>query len=145
MHELSNPDREILWVKVPSHVDVPGNQEADRLSKVGRMSHPLFPTKATPALQVITTPATPKVKKAKHASLLDAPHTPLLPKILDFSFFAIVSPEPACVLRDNMHALWDALGMLPMPESPRDSVHSDCSCSMDCSCELHTVGHNEPT
>ena len=143
--ELSNPDREILWVKVPLHVDVPGNEEADRLSRVGRMSHPLFPTKATRALQVITTPATPKVKKAKHKPLPEAPHTPLLPKILDFSFFAILSPEPALVPCDNTHELWNALGMQPMPGSPRDSVHSDCSCSTDCSCELHTDGHNGPT
>ena len=99
--ELSNPDREILWVKVPSHVDVPGNEEADRLSKVGRMSHPLFPAKATPALQVITTPATPKVKKAKHEPLPEDPDTPLLPKLLDFSFFAILSPKPALVPCDS--------------------------------------------
>ena len=72
---------------------------------LSHMSHPLFPTKATPALQVITTPATPKVKKAKHEPLRDAPHTPLLPKILDFSFFAILSPEPACVPHNNAHAL----------------------------------------
>ena len=145
VQELSNPDREILWVKVPPHVDVPGNEGADRLSKVGRMSHPLFPTKATPALQVITTPATPKVKKAKHDPLPDAHHTPLLPKILDFSFFVILSLEPAFVPSDSTHALWDALGMQPMPDSPRDNVHSDCSCSTGCSCELHAVGHNGPT
>ena len=79
LQELYNLDKEILWVKVPSHVGVPGNEAADRLSKVGCMSHPLFPTKATPALQVITTPATPKVKKAKHDPLPEARHTPLLP------------------------------------------------------------------
>ena len=106
------------------------------------LSRPHGAPAPAPALQVITTP---KVKKAKHDPLPDAPHRPLLPKMLDFSFFAILSPEPACVLRDSTHALWDALGMLPMPKSPRDSVHSDCSCSTDCSCELHTDGHNKPT
>ena len=114
LQQLSNPNREILWVKVPSHVDVPSNEEADRLSKVGRMSHPLFPTKATPALQIISASATPKVKKAKHEPSPDAPHTPLLPKTLDFSFFAILSPDPSCVPPDSTHAPWDELGMLPM-------------------------------
>ena len=118
------------------HVDVPGNEDADRLSKVGRMSQPLFPTKATPALQVITTPATPKVKRAKNEPLPKAPHTPLLPKILDFLFFAISSPELSLVPCESMHELWNALGMQPMPRSPRDSVHSDCSWSTNCSCEL---------
>ena len=101
-----------------------------------KRGHPLFPTKATPALQVITTCATPKVKRAKHEPLLESRHTPLLPKILDFSFFAILSPEPSLVPCDSMHELWNALGMQPMPRSPRDSVHSDCSYSTNCSCEL---------
>ena len=59
--------------------------------------------------------------------LPEAPHTPLLPKILDFSFFAILSPELSLVPCDGMHELWNALGMQPMPASPRDSVDSDRS------------------
>ena len=50
LQEISQPNREILWVHVPSHVDIPGNEEADRLSNVGRVSHPKYPTHTTPAL-----------------------------------------------------------------------------------------------
>ena len=65
LHEISEPGREVLWVKVPSHIDVPGNEEADRLSNMGRMSHPKYPAKATTAFKVIYTTPTPKVKRQK--------------------------------------------------------------------------------
>ena len=35
LQELSNPDREILWVKVPSHVDVPSNRKQQLLTYTG--------------------------------------------------------------------------------------------------------------
>ena len=49
LQDISQRNREILWVKVPSHVDIPSNEEADRLSNVGRMYHPKYPTHTTPA------------------------------------------------------------------------------------------------
>ena len=65
-----------------SHVDVPGNEEADQLSNV---SH--YPTKATPVLQIICTSATPKAKKAK-AKIHEASfHTLVMPRTLDFFFW----------------------------------------------------------
>ena len=32
--ELDRDDREIIWIKVPSHLRVEGNNEADRLASV---------------------------------------------------------------------------------------------------------------
>ena len=53
------------WVKDPSHVAVMDDEEADRLSKMGRLTNPQCPTKATPALHVIHTASTPCRKRQK--------------------------------------------------------------------------------
>ena len=43
LSELEREGREILWIKVPSHVTIEGNNETDRLASVGRHAHPLYP------------------------------------------------------------------------------------------------------
>ena len=40
--ELDKSDREIQWIKVPSHVGIVGNEEADALAETGRLSSPLL-------------------------------------------------------------------------------------------------------
>ena len=102
------------------------------------MSHPLSPTKAMPVLQIICTSTTPKIKKAKPKPPKGSHHTPLMTKALDFSFFAILSPEPTVVPHDSTHARWQELGPQLMPDTPRDNVCSNCSFSTDCSCEAHS-------
>ena len=40
LNSLERPGHTVHWVKVPSHVTLQGNNEADRLAEQGRMSHP---------------------------------------------------------------------------------------------------------
>ena len=40
--ELDSPSRDIKWIKVPSHVGIQGNEEADSLAEIGRLSSPLL-------------------------------------------------------------------------------------------------------
>jgi len=40
--ELDRQCRIVRWVKIPSHVGIEGNVEADRLVKLGRESSPLY-------------------------------------------------------------------------------------------------------
>ena len=127
LHEISKPGQELLWVKVPSHVDAPGNEEADRQSNAGSLSHPHCPSKATPALQVIDTTLTFKAKRTKLGSF-DTPssHTPMVSRALDFSYFTILSPQPVTVSHRDTHAMCQELGLQVMPNRPSDSEGSHC-------------------
>ena len=40
--ELDSQRREVTWVKIPSHVGILGNKEADSLAELGRLSTPLL-------------------------------------------------------------------------------------------------------
>ena len=42
LFEFEQPGKEIIWVTVPSHVIVEGNNEADRLVEFGRLSSSLL-------------------------------------------------------------------------------------------------------
>ena len=70
--ELDSPDRVIEWVKVPSHVSVFGNEQADALVNHGRLANPLYPAADTPkgrAARVLTTPQNvPRPLKYKHGN-----------------------------------------------------------------------------
>ena len=69
LHELSQPDKTIKWVKVPSHVTVEGNNEADRLADLGRLSSPLHPILHTPStLSDFSAPLVTPFKKARFAA-----------------------------------------------------------------------------
>ena len=45
---LTKSDREIQWIKVPSHVGIVGNEEADALAETGRLSSPLLMQSSVP-------------------------------------------------------------------------------------------------
>ena len=47
INELDRPGRIVQWVKIPSHVGIEGNVEADRLANLGRESSPLYPKHTT--------------------------------------------------------------------------------------------------
>ena len=69
LHELSQPDKTIKWVKVPSYGTLEGNNEADRLADIGRLSGPLHPilhTRST--LSDFSAPLFIPFKKARFAA-----------------------------------------------------------------------------
>ena len=69
LRELSQPDKTIKWVKVPSHVTVEGNNEADRLADLGRLSSPLHPILHTPStFSDCSAPLFTPLKKARFAA-----------------------------------------------------------------------------
>ena len=45
LHFLDNTFQELRWVKVPSHVNVMGNEQANTLANQGRVNNPLYPKK----------------------------------------------------------------------------------------------------
>ena len=45
---LEDTFQEVKWVKVPSHVNVMGNEQANTLANQGRIVNPLYPVKGTP-------------------------------------------------------------------------------------------------
>ena len=46
--QLDCTQRTVHWIKVPLHVTIEGNNEADRLAEEGRHMHPRFPHPRTP-------------------------------------------------------------------------------------------------
>ena len=108
---LDENPRTVHWVKVPSHVTIKGNNEADRLADQGRQLHPRFPHPRTPSLllSVAGTPCAPKKPK-----LLTLDSSPLPVKRLDFGAQAspplIHSIEGQAVLTTlNLTLMADAL------------------------------------
>ena len=79
--ELDNNSRTVHWIKVPSHVTIEGNNEADRLADQGRQLHPRYPHPSTPQLQLCHT-GTPAAPKRVKLSSLEA--TSPVVKRLDF-------------------------------------------------------------
>ena len=89
LQELDRNERELVWIKFPSHVTVDGNNEADRLASVGLHSHPLYPFNPTPhkeATQFCTPP--PPLKRSKVEAC--TPSAPNFSKTIDFS---VASPS----------------------------------------------------
>ena len=60
---LSTHTGSIKFIKVPSHVDILGNNEADRLADQGRLSHPKCPVLRTPSRDFTATIHTPPIKR----------------------------------------------------------------------------------
>ena len=64
--ELQRKGREIIWIKVPSHVTIEGNDEADSLAAVGLHAHPVHPFHQTPRKEaMLTKPPPPQLKRAR--------------------------------------------------------------------------------
>ena len=86
--ELDRNEHELVWIKVPSHITVEGNNEADRLASVGLHSHPLYPFNPTPhkkeATQFCTPP--PPLKRPKVET-----YTPSVPDVSKIDF-SVASP-----------------------------------------------------
>ena len=89
--------RVIHWVKVPSHVTIEGNNEADCLAERGHVSHPRVPAPATPAFH---SPLfrTPKAPKSRRLSVND--FSPLKATTIFFSPPSHAVSQP---VSPNMH------------------------------------------
>ena len=67
--KLDTNERELVCIKVPSHVTMEGNNEADRLASFGLHSHPLYPFNPTPHKETaqFCTPSPPfNVSESNH-------------------------------------------------------------------------------
>ena len=60
---LSAHTGSIKFIKVPSHVDILGNNEADTLADQGRLSHPRCPVLKTPSRDFTVATYTPPTKR----------------------------------------------------------------------------------
>ena len=69
---LDSTFQDILWVKVPSHVNVEGNEQADTLANNGRLSNPLYPARKTPRVQA----AGQRAKRARQVAARSPPPPP---------------------------------------------------------------------
>mmetsp|Transcript_137378 Transcript_137378/g.238953 ORF Transcript_137378/g.238953 Transcript_137378/m.238953 type:complete len:201 (-) Transcript_137378:319-921(-) len=92
--ELDRPGRIVQWVKIPSHVGIQGNVEADRLANIKRKSSPLYPKNARTGPAADCTFQSP-CKKRKANIEHDPPDSPFL------SFV-------------DSHLLLDTLGLVPV-------------------------------
>ena len=110
--ELEREGRKILWIKVPSHVTITGNNEADRLTKIGLHAHPLYPFHQTPHKEatVASTPL-PPLKRARTDL-----GTPLTMDIAQRLNFSVASPGTMPLDSDHATALLTTLCLEPMDE-----------------------------
>ena len=102
--ELDNNSRTVHWIKVPSHVTIEGNNEADRLADQGRQLHPRYPHPRTPQLQLCHT-GTPAAPKRVKLSSLEA-ISPVV-KRLDF----LLHESPLRATSAEGHHLLTALNL----------------------------------
>ena len=83
LQHLDSTFQDILWLKVPSLVNVEGNEQTDALASNGRLSNPLYPTRKTPKVQ----PARQRIKRTCQMASRRSPSrdvSPPRPTVLDF-------------------------------------------------------------
>ena len=68
---LSAHTGSIKFIKVPSHVDILGNNEADRLAEQGRLSHPRCPVLKTPSRDFTMLTYTPPTKRLRRSTVAE--------------------------------------------------------------------------
>ena len=122
LSELSQPDKTIKWVKVPSHVTVEGNNEADRLADLGRLSSPLHPILHTPStFSDFSPPRFTPLKKARFAATSTHDLSEVSRKI--------VFQSPAAVRFSSVTAsdILRSLDLEPLSDSDESGTISDYS------------------
>ena len=68
---LSAHTGSIKFIKVPSHVDILGNNEGDRLADQGRLSHLRCPVLKTPSRDFIMPTYTPPTKRQRRTTVAE--------------------------------------------------------------------------
>ena len=128
---LDENPRTVHWVKVPSHVTIEGNNEADRLADQGRQLHPRFPHRRTPSL-LLSVAGTPSAPKKPKPLTLDS--SPLPVKRLNSGAQA----SPPLIHSIEGQAVLTTLNLTLMADAP--STTSDIShCDTDSWSETLTV------
>ena len=105
LDELDRTQRTIHWVKVPSHVSIEGNNEADRLAERGRHMHPRFPRVHMPR-------PTPAVCHTKSPYTTQVVPSGLLRKQLHFS----PPVAPLSIFSEEAQSSLSALSLLLLPD-----------------------------
>ena len=138
--ELDNPDREIQWIKVPSHVGIVGNEEADALAETGCLSSPLLTQSLMPTVRHIRRSVPPQHTTVRYSiepnrqdhklivvsdsdSDTDTEDTELFPPPLPFDTFApnhvLVTPiTPVMPQREPRPSHVRSPGVIPLGASP---------------------------
>ena len=122
--ELERNERELVWIKVPSHVTVEGNNEADRLASVGLHSHPLYPFNCTPhkkeATQFCTPP--PPLKRSKVEAY--TPSAPDVSKTIDFS---VASPSTVPLHSARAESILQSVQLEALSDPDTDDTDTICT------------------
>ena len=126
---LEDTFQEVKWVKVPSHINVMGNERANTLANQGRIVNPLYPVKGTPHGRRQHHTCTPH-RTAEKPKLLARELSPIRPLALDFDGAAdpnghsdalpsvIPSSPPPCLSDLGLQCMPDEVDCL----SPAHSV-----------------------
>ena len=117
---LDGTFQEIKWVKVPSHVNVMGNEHANTLANQGRVNNPLYPVKRTPHGRRHHHICTPH-RTAKKPKLSNQETSPIRPLALEFDGVigpgehntppgpASPSPPPTCLSDLGLQCMPDCI------------------------------------
>ena len=138
--ELDKPDREIQWIKVPSHVGIVGNEEADALAETGRLSGPLLTQSYMPTARHIRCSVPPQrttvrcsIEPNRHDhnpivvsesdSDSDTEDTEFSPPLVPFDTFApdhipVTPATPVLPQRDPRPSPARSPGVIPLGASP---------------------------
>jgi len=121
INELDRPGRVVQWVKIPSHVGIEGNTEADRLANIGRESSPLYPKRTTSG--PTTSHGTQPLSKRRKINIKPAPLASPTPRttqpLRKKRKIDIENAPPASpfLTADESLELLDSLGLVPLSDS----------------------------
>ena len=144
--ELDKPDREIQWIKVPSHVGIVGNEEADALAETGRLSSPLLTQTCMPTARHIrrslppqrtTVRCSTEPNRQDHNPIVvsdsdsdsDTEDTEFSPLPVPFDTFApdhipVTPATPVLPQRDPRPSPTRSPGVIPLGASPATRLHT---------------------
>ena len=121
--ELDRNKREFVWIKVPSHVTVEGNNEADRLASIGLHSHPLYPFNPAPHKEAthFGTPP-PPLKRSKIEAC--TPSALDVSKAIDFS---VASPSAVPLHSARGESILQSVQLEALSDPDTDDTDTICT------------------
>ena len=122
--EVDRNEREIVWIKVPSHVTVEGNDEADRLAAVGVHSHPLYPFNPTPHIKEATRLCTPPPPLKRSKFEVNTPSDRAVSKTIDFS---VASPPAVPLHSVRAESILQSVQLEVLSDPDTDDTYASCT------------------